>query len=71
MVETTAKELRKRIKVLGMGSRKNSIENFAEIGAALLKRNRLDVAYSSKGKDELTQRIISPQRLIFSDLSLV
>jgi predicted DNA-binding transcriptional regulator YafY len=63
--ETTAKELRKRIKVLGMGSRKNSIENFAEIGAALLKRNRLDVSYYSKGKDELTQRIISPQRLIF------
>jgi predicted DNA-binding transcriptional regulator YafY len=63
--ETTAKELRKRIKVLGMGSRKNSIENFAEIGAALLKRNRLDVAYYSKSKDELTQRIISPQRLIF------
>jgi len=63
--ETTAKELRKRIKVLGMGSRKNSIENFAEIGAALLKRNRLDVSYYSKGKDELTQRIVSPQRLIF------
>jgi predicted DNA-binding transcriptional regulator YafY len=63
--ETTAKELRKRIKVLGMGSRKNSIENFAEIGAALLKRNRLDVVYYSKGKDELTQRVISPQRLIF------
>jgi predicted DNA-binding transcriptional regulator YafY len=63
--ETTAKELRKRIKVLGMGSRKNSIENFAEIGAALLKRNRLDVTYYSKGKDELTQRVISPQRLIF------
>jgi predicted DNA-binding transcriptional regulator YafY len=63
--ETTAKELRKRIKVLGMGSRKNSIEHFAEIGAALLKRNRLDVTYYSKGKDETTQRVISPQRLIF------
>jgi predicted DNA-binding transcriptional regulator YafY len=63
--ETTAKELRKRIKVLGMGSRKNSIENFAEIGTALLKRNRLDVTYYSKGKDELSQRVISPQRLIF------
>ena len=41
--ETSAKELRKRIKVLGMGSRKNSIENFAEIGTALLKRNRLNI----------------------------
>lgn len=63
--ETTAKELRKRIKVLGMGSRKNTIENFSEIGAALLKRNRLDIEYYSKGKDELTHREISPQRLIF------
>ena len=63
--ETTAKELRKRIKVIGMGSRKNSIENFAEIGASLLKRNRLQIDYYSKGKDEYTEREISPQRLIY------
>jgi predicted DNA-binding transcriptional regulator YafY len=63
--ETSAKELRKRIKVIGMGSRKNSIENFSEIGAALLKRNRLDIAYYSKSKDENTTREISPQRLIY------
>lgn len=63
--ETTAKELRKRIKVLGMGSRKNNIDKFSEIGAALLKRNRLDMEYYSKGKDELTRREVSPQRLIY------
>ncbi|QWE19170.1 helix-turn-helix transcriptional regulator [Polynucleobacter corsicus] len=63
--ETSAKELRKRIKVIGMGSRKNSIENFSEIGAALLKRNRLEITYYSKGKDENTDREISPQRLIY------
>jgi predicted DNA-binding transcriptional regulator YafY len=63
--ETSAKELRKRIKVLGMGSRKNSIENFSEIGAALLKRNRLNIQYYAKSKDEETEREISPQRLIF------
>jgi len=63
--ETTAKELRKRIKVIGMGSRKNSIENFSEIGAALLKRNRLQLDYYSKGKDENTKRELSPQRLIY------
>ena len=63
--ETSAKELRKRIKVLGMGSRKNSIENFAEIGTALLKRNRLNIEYYAKSKNEETEREISPQRLIF------
>lgn len=63
--EATAKELRKRLKVIGMGSRKNSIENFSEIGASLLKRNRLEITYHSKGKDEHTEREISPQRLIY------
>lgn len=63
--ETTAKELRKRIKVLGMGARKNSMDNFSEIGAALLKRNRLAIKYFAKGKGEETEREISPQRLIF------
>ncbi|ANJ00007.1 DNA-binding protein [Polynucleobacter wuianus] len=63
--DATAKELRKRIKVIGMGSRKNSIENFSEIGAALLKRNRLQITYYSKSKDENTVREISPQRLIY------
>lgn len=63
--ETTAKELRKRIKVLGKGTRKSSIDNFSEIGAALLKRNRLEISYYAKGKNELTEREISPQRLIF------
>lgn len=63
--EISAKELRKRIKVLGMGSRKNSMDNFSEIGAALLKRNRLVIKYFAKGKGEETEREISPQRLIF------
>ena len=43
--ETSTKELRKRIKVLGMGSRKNSMESFSEIGVALLKRNKLEISY--------------------------
>ena len=63
--ETSAKELRKRIKVFGMSARKNSLESFEEIGVGLLKRNRLHITYYSKGKDEATERDVSPQRLIF------
>ena len=63
--EASTKELRKRIKVLGMGSRKSSMDNFSEIGTALLKRNRLIMKYYAKGKDEETEREISPQRLIY------
>ena len=63
--EVSAKELRKRIKVFGISARKNSLENFEEVGNALLKRQRLQLEYYSKGKDETTNREVSPQRLIF------
>jgi predicted DNA-binding transcriptional regulator YafY len=62
---TPAKELRKRLKVFGMSARKSSIENFEEIGNALLTRKRLHITYYARGKDETTEREISPQRLIF------
>lgn len=63
--KVSAKELRKRIKVFGMSARKNSLENFEEVGNALLKRQRLQIEYYSKSKDETTSRKVSPQRLIF------
>lgn len=63
--EVSAKELRKRIKVFGMSARKNSLENFEEVGNALLKRMRLRIDYYSKGSNETTNREVSPQRLIF------
>jgi len=63
--EVSAKELRKRIKVFGMSARKNSLENFEEVGNALLKRQRLQIEYYSKGTNETTNREVSPQRLIF------
>lgn len=63
--QVPAKELRKRIKVFGMSARKNSLENFEEVGNALLKRQRLQIEYFSKGNNETTSREISPQRLIF------
>jgi predicted DNA-binding transcriptional regulator YafY len=63
--ETPAKELRKRIKVLGMFNRRSSLDCFGDVGHALLKRQRINITYYSKGKDETTEREISPQRLIF------
>jgi predicted DNA-binding transcriptional regulator YafY len=63
--ETPSKELRKRIKVLGMGSRKTPIKNFADIGRALLNRNRIQITYYARSTDKESQREISPQSLIY------
>jgi predicted DNA-binding transcriptional regulator YafY len=63
--ETSAKELRKRIKVFGMASRKNALNHFPEIGNSLLKRTRLQISYYSRTSNQETKREISPQRLIY------
>jgi predicted DNA-binding transcriptional regulator YafY len=63
--ETTAKELRKRLKVFGMSTRKSSVQCFEVVGNALLKRKRLLITYYAKGSNETTEREVSPQRLIF------
>jgi predicted DNA-binding transcriptional regulator YafY len=48
-----------------MFSRKTSIDNFGEIGAALLQRKRLQINFYSKGNNENTDREISPLRMIY------
>lgn len=61
----SSKELRKRIRVIPVGARKTSLKNFSEIGAALLKRERISITYYAKSNDTTTERFVSPQRLVY------
>lgn len=61
---TSSKELRKRIKILGIGSRKSNSKNFEIVGKSLLDRKRLNISYFAKSNNQTTHREISPQRLI-------
>jgi predicted DNA-binding transcriptional regulator YafY len=61
----TAEEVRKRVRIIGVGMRALAFDNFEKLGSALLRRRRLDITYHSRGKDEITQREVSPQRLVY------
>jgi predicted DNA-binding transcriptional regulator YafY len=63
--QTPSKELRKRIKVIGMGSRTSDARCFELLGKALLDRSRLEISYYAKSNNETTTREVSPQRLIY------
>jgi len=63
--ETSSKELRKRIKVVNFHSRAANAKFFSEVGYALLNRKQIHIEYYSRGKNETTQRDVSPQRLCF------
>lgn len=60
-----ARELSKRVKLISTTSRMNDLAHFEVIGAALVKRQRLDIEYDARGSSQsVSQRVVSPQRLI-------
>ncbi len=62
--ESSSKEIRKRIKLVEMGRRVQGSYFFSEVGVALFKRQRIEIQYYARARNEITVREISPQRLI-------
>lgn len=59
-----AEEVRRRIKLIPIAARRLSLDHFAAIGSALLRRKRLHITYYAKGRNESSEREVSPQRLV-------
>jgi predicted DNA-binding transcriptional regulator YafY len=57
-------ELARRIKVQTVGARPVHLPHFQAVGSALLRRNRLRIAYHARTTDQGSEREVSPQRLI-------
>ena len=62
--ESEAKALLKRVKIIGSAKRPVSSQFFELIGEALLKRKRLRMRYLTRGRGEVSDRDVSPQRLV-------
>lgn len=62
--DNSVDQIQKRIKVENLGARHHDLELFQVVGSALIKRNRLLIKYYSRGTNEVSDREISPQRLI-------
>jgi len=62
--DNPVEEIVRRIHIETVGAREFPLDNFQAVGSALLRRKRLMIDYCSKGKGELTQREVSPQRLV-------
>ena len=54
-----------RIRILQVNPRIAHLEDFRMIAGALVSRIKLRIQYRSRGNDELTERWVSPQRLIY------
>jgi predicted DNA-binding transcriptional regulator YafY len=64
-VDSPADEIRKRVLIAGVGKRHLKLAHFEKVGSALLNRKRLHIGYYSRGKGEITERDVSPQRMVY------
>lgn len=62
--EHSLDEVRKRIRVIPLGVRRHEPKHFELIASAVLGRHRLKLNYWNRTKDEVTEREVSPQRLV-------
>src|SRR5882672_970553 len=62
--EASAAEVRKRIRLLAFTPRKLPLQFFEELGRATLKRVRIHIVYYARSSDRMSERDVSPQRLV-------
>jgi len=62
--DDSADEIRKRIRVLHMAARTERPDHFEAVASATIRRRRLNIAYHARSSDEVTEREVSPQRLV-------
>ena len=62
--DNPAEEVQRRIRILTVGAREFHLDHFQAVGSALLRRRRLMIRYHARGSDEVTEREVSPQRLV-------
>jgi predicted DNA-binding transcriptional regulator YafY len=62
--DNPAEEVQKRIRIETVGARRFHLSHFQAVGSAMLRRKRLLIRYHARGTDEVTEREVSPQRLV-------
>ena len=58
-------QVQRRIRIQTVGARRFELDHFQAIGSALLRRKRLFIRYHARGTDQVTEREVSPQRLVY------
>ena len=62
--QSDAKALMTRVKIIGALRRPVAADCFERCGEALIRRRRLQMTYLTRGRGEVNQRQVSPQRLV-------
>jgi predicted DNA-binding transcriptional regulator YafY len=62
--QSDSKALLRRVRIIGALRRPVAAEHFERVAEALLRRQRLHLRYHTRGRNEVSERDVSPQRLV-------
>lgn len=62
--DDSSEEIQKRIRILGVAARQLALDHYAVVGSSLLRRKRLLISYFVRSRGEISEREVSPQRLV-------
>ncbi len=58
-------DLSKRIRIFQQGARPANLDHFRQIASATLQRRQIRLLYHGRERDQTSERMVSPQRLIY------
>lgn len=58
-------EIQKRVRILQIAARPTRLDHFQKVSEALIDRRQLKIFYHGRATDKTTERIVSPQRLVY------
>jgi predicted DNA-binding transcriptional regulator YafY len=56
--------VQKRVRILDMASRHVELRHFETLGSALVERKRVHLTYFGRARGDVSERVVSPQRLV-------
>ena len=62
--EDAPEDIRSRVQILASSARRRDAAQFEIVAQATVRRNRLEILYFTKSRNERTTRTVSPQRLV-------
>ena len=62
--DDTPEDIRSRVQILASSTKRREATHFENVAKATVRRNRLEILYFTKSRNERSTRIVSPQRLI-------
>ena len=57
-------DIRSRVRILASASKRKSAPHFEAVARAAIKRRRLSIIYFTRSRNERSERVVSPQRMV-------